>query len=140
MAGSMATRFHYYDRKAVSRGGGWGGAGVAPHGWTTRFTYTCPAQKLAIIEHCAVEWVRFTVATASGYIYNVAGIVPSGGVLQAMARTHGLGPAAGDIRYSVVSPHVLMTAGDEFRIQTADLSTGGTVNYEGWVEIREFDP
>lgn len=114
-------------------------ATVGPHAAVTRWTYTCPADKIAVVDTIAICVARITVAAPvalyGAYIHtNIAAL---GDVT--VAKIQGLNNTLGDGQHIVFSPKIRLEAGDVLEAHTVDLGTGGTVAYDVTAHITEFD-
>jgi hypothetical protein len=128
------TRPHYYDRNPAIQHVIYAATGVAPHGGTSRATYTVPSGKKAIVEAAHVAVTRQTAAAPVGLIsfrLTIAGA--NLGSLYYMRN------AVGDYEQLTDLTGGLFPAGTAFDLDTTDASTGGTCAYHGGVKIMEFD-
>jgi len=107
---------------------------AAPHGLTTRFTYTVPANRIAIIENTMIEALRLTAAGTLGTVdvYILADSVYIAKVFFYNNTVYSAG-------YENQAKQILLKAGETCVGKTSDGSTGGTVNYRMMVNILEFD-
>jgi len=114
-------------------------AGVAPHADAQRATYTVPAGHKAIITSVLVSLMRMTVSAPTGLTRAYVKYTPAGGTAGtlALAFTNNLAVGIGD-KSNYLAGHV-MGVGDQLEIRTADLATGGTINYDCYVTVGEFD-
>jgi len=140
MIGHVASsRPDYFDRNPLAKDLGYSAAGIGPHGSTTRATYTVPAGKKAYLEVIAAHIRRQTAAAPVGLVRALFIYTPFGGsswypTLITLA-TNGVSDAA----HGELSGLGLLAAGDLIRLLTEDLSTGGTVEYQGIIKAVEFD-
>lgn len=107
---------------------------VGPHGVTTRWTYTCPADKVARVKRLAGRILRVTVATALGapqvvVLYN--------GVSDAFNLALFSNAVSAMLTQSD-APHFLLLPGETLQAKTVDNSTGGTVWYNVLAVIDEY--
>jgi len=128
----------WYDRNPVSSVIHYAGAGVGPHGTTTRWTYTVPPNKKAYVELMLVEIVRRTaagaVATYGCYIrFLQTGVTVT--IMKVESRDNNVDAE----KHRVLGQSITLHEGDSLRAQTVDLSTGGVVDYQATVKFTEFD-
>ena len=128
----------YYDRAAVPKVLAYN-ATVAPHGQTTRASYTVPTGKKAFIESLFAFIQRASAATAAGNQFGIIGYTPSGGAYADIAAPVVQSNALGTSQALTLTNFGMMVAGDVIFLQTVDNSTGGT----GWhlqsCKFNEFD-
>jgi len=131
---SAVARPEWYDRNPVKIRRNSVGAGISPHSDTERWTYTVPAGKKAIVESLQTTMIRKTAATTAGRPYAhiiVAGI--------AFLKAVIIGNAIGDRSDPTVGPAMVLVAGETITANTADDSTGGTVDFFVAMTATEFD-
>ncbi|MGE0136104.1 MAG: hypothetical protein AB7L91_19060 [Dehalococcoidia bacterium] len=128
----------YYDRNPSSMSLYYNGVGVAPHGSTTRGSYTVPSGKRARVEFAASRVVRASEAAAAGTIESQTGYqLGANGTAIAFVRT--TTNTVGDFAHDAKAAGVTLVPGDMALLSTSDGSTGGTVNYNLSERILEFD-
>lgn len=136
---SAVARPDWYDRNPVTRFRAWNAVNLAPHTSTQRWTYTVPAGKKAQLELVQVKVMRATAPTTPGYAYANIRFTPSGGsvdtLIQATIRTG----TVGDTDQTVLGVCGVLQAGDTIEANSADGSTGGTIDYFATLKITEFD-
>jgi hypothetical protein len=104
---------------------------LAPHAATSRWSYTVPSNKLALITYLQAAVNRFGAPTAAG-IYQTEIRVGTSTFLIVRNWRSDVG-----VRDPAYIPHPIeLAAGQSINAQTVDTSTGGTVTYEatliGW--------
>jgi hypothetical protein len=102
----------------------YGAVGVAPHGETTRWTFTAPQGRPSLVYLIQTQATRAAVASA-GWWYRADIKVNNTLVLRAMNIANTVG--AGDAK--VLSQAIPLREFDVITAVTADASTGGSVDY-----------
>ena len=129
---------NFYERNMQVVNREYNGSGVAPHGPTTAWTYTCPAGRRAFICSFCGWLVRATAATTAGQadirFYHYDG---AQGAAMCYALENQNTPF--QWKYAMGSTGVWLTAGQTFHFDHEDGSTGGTYNIYGSAQILEFD-
>ncbi len=111
-------------------------ATVAPHGVTTRWTYTVPASRKAQMESVLARILRITAAAPVAY---ADADVAVGNVLSYIAIADLMTNNVGD-RISVnLGAAAFLQAGEFVVGRTQDASTGGTISYVASLKATEFD-
>ena len=127
-------RLEWYDRNPQGVEQAYTAAGVAPHGFTVRFTYTVPTGKKFFLENAVGITVRKTAATTPGMAF--CGVSARNyGVVEGQVRTNNVG----DLNSMNVGRTVIMVAGDQLKGDSQDASEGGTMDYEVYAHGIEFD-
>jgi hypothetical protein len=128
----------WYQTNFATVGKNYVGSAVAPHASATRWTYTVPASRIAIVKSCYCFLMRDgapgTAALASCQI----GATLSGTaviVLAAEQNTATLSVAV----VAYLGDSVVLKAGDVLEGYTFDLSTTGTYRYRVTATLIEFD-
>jgi len=137
---SAVARPAWYDRNPVVAGHSYF-AVTGPHTYTTRFTYTVPAGKKAMVEVMHANVKRVTAPTTGGYAGIYFAFTPSGGTLTIILRAEltSADAAAKDKESASIGSSMTLKAGDTIDAATQDLSTGGTIYYGIDMKITEFD-
>lgn len=130
----VSPRAEWYDRNPSDQSVGYLAVAVAPHTTTTRATYTVPTGRKAFITALHAEVYRRDAPTTAGKVY--AQVFWSGVV---MLKASHLNATVGSVERSSVGVDNALMAGDTVFIETCDLSTGGTMDYQVGVAIVEFD-
>lgn len=136
---SGGSRPAWFDRNPVQVPKNYYSTAIAPHTLTTRWTYTVPTGKKALLEFALVKAIRSVAATTAGTVYAYLSLTPSGltvvvlGVIELMANS------VGDHDASLVGQSIVLGAGDALLAATLDTSTGGTVDYSLAAKLTEFD-
>ena len=131
---------HWYDRNPSSKAEGWVNVGVAPHGVTKRVSFTCPDEKIAMVELLEVHVHRATVATTPIKASATFKLTPKQGTMKTIltARITVLNTVGDKDGHSIGST-LMLFAGDILEGYTEDLSTGGTCDYLVLLKVTEFD-
>ena len=127
------------DRNAINKTQYANNAGIAPHGVTTRWTYTVPANKKATWRSGRAYNVRRTAAAPVGEFYSSLQYTPSGGSVTvpvvAISSDNTLLVYRNDEQF----PQVDMLSGDALAGVDSDASTGGTADFVVGAIIFEYD-
>lgn len=126
-------RLEWYDRNPSTQNIYYTGSGVAPHGMTSRASYTVPTGKKAFVGGAVGDILR---RAAAGTVSEVYAFYSIGGV-NLMAISHFNNTAGHAERGAGLTSSVAL-AGTTLAISTIDGSTGGTMNYYLSVAIMEF--
>lgn len=133
------SRPSWYDRGATEIGASYQTGATAPHAITSRFAYTVPAGKSAMLEVGVANAIRVTaagaVAAVSAFIRVLLGGVTT--VYSPFTFVFNNAVGAGDSQCSALQ--MVLTAGTTVTGFTEDLSTGGTVGYVLAFKATEFD-
>ena len=130
-------RWQRYDRKGESKGSRYLGSS-APHGATTRLSYTCPAGKIAMVELLSCSLWRITEATTLGQ----AGVYwrrPVGAETNEFLYAFLLDNTVGAKDTRAIGATIVLFAGDKIEGVTFDLSTDGSCNYFLAYKVTEFE-
>lgn len=131
---------HSFDRNPKDADQGYAATGVAPHALATRWTYTVPANRKALVSSIRVFLARATVAAPVGISLAAVRRTPSGGSVITICQAQiGETNNAGDKDSLYGAANVYALAGDTIDGVTRDLSTGGTIDYMVNASIMEFD-
>lgn len=109
-------------------------ATIAPHGTTTRWTYTCPSNRAAEIEHVQTDWYRDGAAATASLIFCF--VLHSAG--HTICRNDGSDAVLFSGHPSDASRPGYLVAGESIVGQTQDSSAGGTMRYSVSAGYREF--
>lgn len=113
---------------------------VAPHGLTTRATYTLPVGRKALCTNVTLEAIRDVVATATALIRTGLSIIAGNPfVPNSMVEPTATGVVGNNVRTSVGWNSYLIVAGQTFLLVTGDASTGGSMTYRLGATVIEFD-
>jgi len=114
-------------------------ATLSPHASTSRFNYTVPSNKQAIVYGIATTIMRVTAASSVGSSRLWINITPSGGGgIIVNSVTTVITNIDSDV-HSTLPYNYLLSTGDKIEIRTSDSSTSGTVNFITNISINEFD-
>lgn len=137
---SGGARGEWYDRNLLATSNYYAAGNIAPHVFTRRTQYIVPAGRRAIVQNTVLEMDINTVATTPSYREMLVYIVQStGSIIVSFAYMTSNSNTVGLIDRIATATHVFLLAGDRVEIWTSDLSTGGSMNYNGSVVITEFD-
>lgn len=119
--------------------GVYSGAAVAPHGLTTRWTYTVPAGRFCIVELMRVFLLRETVAAPAAVAAALVTYTPSGGAAGFICNAQLLDNTVGAKEKENWGSELRLQAGDVLQGQTVDGSTGGTLRLHANFVGTEYD-
>ncbi len=131
--------YPWYDRNPLDVSINWTLNGAIPHVNTLRASYTVPANRSAFLTGINGEMRRITPATGTGYHRMQYKIDPVAGGLRAFLQLTGRGEAEDDGVFLMLSPQMILVAGDTVTIYSTDTSPDGVVAYEASFVISEFD-
>ena len=138
-AAVLASSRNYYDRNPTASGLLYLGAGVGPHGKTSRASYTVAAGKKALLEALFAQVIRDTAAVASGSTYVTIevtdGVVTDAPLLGSRINDNTVNAQLTQV---VAGPTLLLPA-DVVNIYTYDTSNGGTMSYWGTAKYTQYD-
>lgn len=134
-----AARPETYDRNPLAVTAVYEGSGLAPHGFTIRSTYTVPSGKKAWLDSLFTLVRRITVAAPAATVQASVYYDPVVGSNAYLGRALLWTNAVDDKDVVQLSPGSVMFAGDSINIATGDGSTGGTVDYNTYIKVTEFD-
>lgn len=127
------------DRNATNKGHTYSTAGVAPHGATTRFSYTTPAGKKFRIETAQATVIRATAAAPVGQYLAVVLCVLVDANQPWFVYAASLDNNVAARSYQNATGPIDLQATEQCITSTSDTSTGGTVNYTVAVKGTEYD-
>jgi len=129
----------YFGRNPIFINKGYGTWGLAPHGDTTRASYTVPTGRKAVLTAAFVHLIRVTAPAPAGeaaiYVYVIYNGGSSYYLLQDVFNT-----GAGQQASLTHGGMIFLVAADSVELHTLDASTGGTMAYRGHFNLVEFDP
>jgi hypothetical protein len=135
---ALVSRAAYYDRNTVEK---WSSLGAvdAPHGSTTRLTYTVPSGKKAYGEVCLVYIERATAASVLGTCYSLLRYTPNGGSVGDILRALLFNNTIRAMDRQQANNIGLLSAGDVVTALTSDSGTDGTITNVITFKAAEFD-
>ena len=110
-------------------------SGVAPHGETTRWTYTVPAARIAQVMSINVQIVRDAAATTVGLCYAYIRVAAASNIAFPYMKNNTLDAG----RSATTGVSAMLTAGQTLVAVDADGSTGGTIAYFEDANIMEWN-
>ncbi len=135
-----SSRPEFYDRNPLLQLLDFGGT-AGPHADTQRSAYTVPTGKKALINGVNAGLYLRTVASTSGTKEARASVTPDGGsrsrVIQAKIESQL--NTAGDFSTTVIGAAGIILEADEFTTETNDNGTGGTLTFNLFATLTEFD-
>lgn len=134
-----ASRAAWYDRNPTSEVKTAYSNRVSPHSTTTRWSYTIPAARKAIIEIISGYTYRDTAATTGAeYGINIS-FVPNATTGAAISNINVSDNTEGAYNYVQAMGAITMFSGDSLIGDDFDNSTGGTVSYVLSMKGTEYD-
>ena len=135
-----ATTF-FYDRNPIVIGTVVAPGAIGPHADTLRASYTVPSGKRTVLEMADLFLEIVTAAGPSGNKRADIRWTPAGGSDTQFIRANLLASsnAIGDKETKVVGLSAMFQEGDLIGLRTADLGTGGTIEYEVKLKWTEFE-
>jgi hypothetical protein len=103
--------------------------GVAPHAFQSRWNYTVPANRAALVSIAEVRIIRDGATATPGAMEAAIRITPTGGAIADSIWAGIWTGVLGDQQFFTVAPNLWLEAGDRIDGFTADTSTGGTGSY-----------
>lgn len=125
----------FYDRNASSLDNAYENNAIAPHAFTSRWSYTVPANRKALM-HSAVAWV-YRDGTNAGAIGQATAQINKNSKQICAAICYQL--AMGGLMVSNLSNQMWLVAGDVIVGGTADGSAGGTTSLHVSATFMEYD-
>src|SRR5574341_10171 len=122
------------DRNSIARVQNYDATAVAPHGLTTRWTYTVPTGKKAAVRSLWVAFIRQAVAAPAGEVWAIIGS-GAGEPIWLFQNDN----TAGATKSAAIGNAFELVAGETINGQTADASTGGNHRYSITAYLLEFD-
>lgn len=113
--------------------------GAAPHGLTTRWTYTVPAGRFCILEHRFLKVARAAAAAPAGVVFLRIVYTPSGAGATVIMEVNFTNNTVDYHESLLAVGEMRMKAGDVLACDSIDVSTGGTASYLGSVVGTEYD-
>lgn len=132
-------RLEWYDRNPKRVVDKWFSYSIGPHALTVRWSYTVPTGKNAFIERLISKIYRAEAATSGALVYAHINITPFGEAPATMVWAHTRTNLVGDMDRGAVGHCGVLSAGDEIKASTSDVSTGGSLDYLLACKITEFD-
>ena len=126
---SSAKGLQWYDRNPISINGLYD-ATVGPHVEAVRITYTCPANRIAMVEVMGINATRITAAAPIGFVNVRWYCQPVGGVNRPFFTVTTFNNVTGVSIDRTIGSTMVLYAGDILTLTTTDVGTGGTIAYE----------
>lgn len=127
-----------WDRNPVNRGKN-AYANVAPHGATTRWTYTCPTGKKAYLVNAMVGMMRRAVAAPVGVFTVEIDVTCVDATAAQLMVLRSIDNSITKEQNAMIGASAPLVAGELISSFTTDASTGGTVEYISGAWLQEFD-
>lgn len=128
----------WHDRNATARGRSYSAGAVAPHGSTTRWTYTVPSSKKCLLESAWCLVMRDGAAAPAGRARSLV-YVDTGDGTSEVGEPQILTNGVGDQQSALVAGQMTLNAGGIVAAVTEDSSTGGTVRFMATAKLTEYD-
>lgn len=133
------SRPAWYDRGPLEIAKYYFAQAVAPHGVTTRWTYTVPAARKCLVELTQVTEMRDVAAGVAGTTNGFIRVVTAGAVTLDFAFTVFQNVNVDTYRQCAMAPQAVMLATSVVSGSTIDSSTGGSVTYNIAMKGTEYD-
>lgn len=127
------------DRNPAGQTQRYAASAVAPHGATTRWTYTTPAAKKDRVQELNLAFHRQTVGAPVGEFEANIQYTPNGGTAVYLLRRRSQDNTTTLYIEAENATQLDMLVGDNLLCQTADGSTGGTVAYNVSAVVFDYD-
>ena len=132
-------RGHWYDRVTDYVTVKYLGESIAPHSAVTRGEYTVPVNSLCKISAITLYMERITRATTNARASMFAYVETTSGPTHVLSDTSSeLEDIHGVVRREL-SDLGVYKEGSVIKLNTLDESTGGTLNYRGYISLIIFD-
>ena len=132
---TLARLQPWYQTNFAAKISNYSAADVAPHADTTRWTYTVPASRLAIVTHLLMQFYRKTAATTVNtttiYVIGPSNLILS--LIQSYDNN------VGSQSHNIIGQSMILTAGQSLAAHTYDQSTGGTHDFTVSMTAMEFN-
>lgn len=115
------------------------GTNVGPHGATTRWTYTVPANRLALVTVVNINLMRIVAATTLGQATALIEATINGTATTLARVVNYLTAVQTTSLIGAYGQNSLLAASDKLAAVTSDGSVGGQNNYMISAEVIEFD-
>ena len=112
---------------------------LAPHTANTRVTYTCPAEKIAMVELLDVNIIRSEAATTVGIAMISWGYQAKGEIMGKIVVAKIVTNIVGDHAEHGIGVTLTMFPGEILSAVTSDNSVAGKVHYFLAAKITEFE-
>ena len=127
------------DRNALTVAYTYGLAATAPHAGTVRATYTCPANRRALITNISNALMRQTAAAPVGTIESYARITNVAAVAARVIELTCIDNTVGYQQSQSLAQSATLLPTETVTHATSDNSTGGTAYYVGAFVGTEYD-
>jgi hypothetical protein len=112
---------------------------VAPHGGTTRYSFTVAAGKQVQVLYTQVYIQRATVATVDGLQRATITVTPSGGTATSVITLPRVTNVADNAQSLFVGTSFSLNAADFVEASSFDLATGGTITLFMAMNLLTYD-
>lgn len=133
--GGQQNRTEWYDRAPLMVAASFQ-AGAAPHGGTTRWTYTVPASRKALVESALASVSR---AAAASTVQQVLCYVRGASPLPYLSFVEMYNLGQGAAYQSNLAGAIVLLAGYTITCTTSDVSPDGVVAYCSAFKGTEYD-
>jgi hypothetical protein len=138
LASLSGARPQYYDRNATGINLLFDSGGIAPHGTTVRATTTIASGKKALVEQQFLYMVREFTPVSLGMAMSTI-YVTIGGTSTALGRASIISFTANTINTTLIGSQTTLYAGETYRLETLDGSSGGSILYTIAMKGTLFD-
>lgn len=118
----------FYDRNATYAGLAYNVAGLAPHAYTSRASYTVPANKRALLTGIGMYWIRTAAAAPAGVVrvWGIINWIANYGTICNLATAKN---AVNDIEVVNFPCQIWLETGMTLTLATDITGTGGTSSF-----------
>lgn len=113
-------------------------AGVVPHAVTSRWSYTVPAGRFAIVELLHHYYERITAAAPAAPAYSQIYYTPSGAAAVSIMFLEFFTNVPDDQDHELWGSEMRMQAGDKLECFTTDTSVGGILYFNSALVATEY--
>lgn len=132
-------QLNWYDRKIKNINLNYDSGALAPHGATTRWTYTVPEGRKAFLEMLQLDMIRFDAATLTDQAFITIWYTPLNSTPQAILRLRHADKTAYSKTNLQIGQAITLSNGDLITCQTTDFNSDGTMIFFANAKLTEFD-
>jgi hypothetical protein len=136
---ASGARVAWWDRVPTSSFGAYRGAGIAPHTLTTRWSYTVPTNRRAMVETLFCGVTRQTLGSGPAETFAMVSRDANTDPLNPICMASVVNNSQNLVSQVGIGTTMFMIEGQSIYGITYDATTGGTVNYAVSANWTEFD-
>jgi hypothetical protein len=134
----LGARLDPWDRKTLALSAYFEGIAVAPHAGTTRYTYTVPTNRKAMLMVWNGYLMRDAVSGAPSFANVAHQLSLSGTAFIAAQQLINIAGAVNEFKSMAHPLPIFMSAADQISSLTSDASVGGTYAIHTALSLLEF--